>query len=88
MTDRGRCRDCRHANQETEDARDGCWACPWLGRTSPDAPCVVKFADTGEYAFDRYDGANGTWGSSGSACRAAPAGFADRKVILERKPGS
>ena len=80
--ERGRCIECRHTNHGTMDAEDGFWACPWLGATGPDDPCRIVYADTGLPVFERHDGQNGTWGSAGSAWRAAPAGFQARLVVL------
>jgi hypothetical protein len=79
--DRGLCGECRHANQQTEDATEGLWACPWLGATNFASPCRIQYHDTGNYVFELYDGTNGTWGTAPSFYRTVPLGYEDRVVV-------
>ncbi len=75
----GTCVQCRHANHGTIDAADGYWACPWLGSTSPDSACRIRFKDTGLLVFEAFDGSNGSW-ASGATHRSIPAGYENRAV--------
>lgn len=81
-TKRKTCGNCRHANQGTEDIQEGLWACPWIGGTTFDATCFIKFKDTGDYVFEEFDGTNCTWGTSDSALRGIPKGYENREVRL------
>ena len=81
--ERGICADCRHANQHTADAAEGIWACPWLGATSAQSPCEVKYKATGAYAFEFFDGCNSTWNRQ-ALFRALPAGYEDKEVEVSR----
>jgi hypothetical protein len=74
------CSRCRHANQQTEDAQEGLWACPWIGATSAQTVCPIRFADTGRLVFEPFHGDNGTWGSGGESFRSLPAGYEHRAV--------
>ena len=76
----GTCSECRHANQNTEDAAEGFWACPWLGAVNSNLCCQVKFVDTGKEAFEVYDGTNGTWNTQDGFFRRIPQGYENRKV--------
>lgn len=78
---RGTCLECRHANQGTMDAEDGFWACPWLGQTSPNSSCRIRYKGTDQFVFEPYDGTNCTWGSVDPTFRAVPKGYDDREVI-------
>lgn len=80
--ERGTCAACRHANQETMDAADGFWACPWIGATAASSYCLIKYQETGRYVFEPYDGANCTWGTGDPLFRSAPAGYEDRKIVM------
>jgi hypothetical protein len=83
---RGMCRDCRHANQKTEDAHNGFLACPWIGAIDPVEYCLIKYTKTGEYVFESYDGTNSTWDTS-AVFRSIPKGFEEKEVVLaETKP--
>lgn len=75
----GTCGQCRHANHGTDDAEEGLWACPWIGPTSPQNACRIKFADTRIPVFEPYDGTNGTWRSD-TGWRSIPQGYEGRKV--------
>jgi hypothetical protein len=79
---RGTCAECRHSNQGTLDALEGFRACPWAGATADASPCLIRFKDTGEYAFERFDGANCTWGTGDPVFRSAPAGYENRDVVF------
>jgi hypothetical protein len=78
---RGICRDCRHANQNTEDADDGFSACPWIGANDPLDHCLIKYTKTGEYVFEYYDGTNCTWDTS-AVFRSIPKGYEEKEVVL------
>ncbi len=83
------CGRCRHANHGTLDAAEGWLACPWLGGTSADSSCAVRFRATGSLAFEPYDGTNGTWGNGSAVFRAPPRGFEGRAVeLLREAPGA
>jgi hypothetical protein len=79
----GICGECRHANHHTADAAQGLWACPWLGTTSAESSCEVKYKATGEYAFEFFDGNNATWNRD-ALFRAVPAGYEEREVEVNR----
>jgi hypothetical protein len=81
--ERGNCSECRHANQQTADAAEGLWACPWLGATAAETSCEVRFKNTGDYAFEAFDGCNCTWNHH-SPFRALPEGYEDQEVEINR----
>jgi hypothetical protein len=81
------CGSCRHANQETDDAAEGLWACPWIGAVDQAGACRVRYVDGGAPAFEPYDGRNGTWGSAGGPYRAVPAGYERRSVVVDGRTG-
>jgi hypothetical protein len=85
-SERGTCRQCRHANHGTLDADDGLWACPWLGATDPHSPCRIYFKDSGAPVFERYDGKNGTWGTGDPLWRSVPQGYEGREVVAFPEP--
>jgi hypothetical protein len=71
---RGTCQTCRHANHDTMDAEDGFWACPWIGGVRPSDACRVQYTSTNSFAFEPYDGSNGTWNRDGTL-RTLPKGY-------------
>lgn len=76
----GRCQDCRHANQGTEDTAMGLLACPWLGGMRAGKTCEIKFDDTGHWVFEAFDGKNCTWASGNPLYRSIPRGYETRSV--------
>jgi hypothetical protein len=64
------------------DAQDGYWACPWLGVTDPESQCRIRYASTGGYVFEQFNGSNCTWGTGDSVWRSPPGGYETRKVVL------
>ncbi|MBI2867818.1 MAG: hypothetical protein HYX97_05740 [Chloroflexi bacterium] len=76
----GRCQDCRHANQGTEDAARGLLACPWLGGLRAGKICEITFEDTGQWAFEPFDGTNFTWATGDPVYRSVPKGYERRAV--------
>lgn len=73
------CGRCRHANHGTDDACEGFLACPWIGGTSADSPCRVRFVDSGGMAFESFNGSNCSWRTD-SEWRSVPEGFETRGV--------
>ena len=74
---KGKCLECRHANQGTGDAREGLIACPWLGGLRYGSSCEIIFKDTGKYVFEAFDGKNCTW--------PVPKGYEKREIVMEEK---
>ena len=71
---RSTCGNCRHANHDTDDALEGLLACPWFGGTFADIACRVIFRDGDVYAFEAFNGSNGTWRLA-SGFREIPIGY-------------
>ncbi|MGN7613382.1 hypothetical protein ACQZV8_15000 [Magnetococcales bacterium HHB-1] len=82
-TPRDVCSKCCHANHGTVDVAEGRWFCSWLGATKKDVLCRVRFLDTDDYAFERFDGSNCTWGTGQSGAFSAPAGYENRPISEE-----
>jgi len=59
--ERGYCKDCRHANQGTDDFSDGIGllACKFAMACSIMDVCEIE--RNGKWLFEKYDDTNGTW---------------------------
>lgn len=58
------CKQCRHANQETDDFADGLIYCKLSNNIKGDQQiCDVAFSNM--LAFEEYDGTNYTWDKDG-----------------------